>query len=444
MEMLCIETIVTQAYSILCQQKAVIQTNLIQTIHFLNHFSAAKTAQIFWKRSPFAHTQQVLHKPRGTYLEMELDFEMKDRPKWRDLTGPSTREIVDEIVKFRERFHDLKDEAVKFCRDSFAPVMAVDFIYNVNIGEQVGSQTRAETEDILMSILESSKETNQDTKRKETLNSHKAMTELHNIFEKEMEGSGLLTVKQVCDIHSILMKGLHPDAGKVRKNEAYTTWNGVYFYPPPTTVGNRLYAHIDCHNIYVSALPPKYSREEVEYVIKCAARIMFEFVNTHPFGDGNGRMCRLLANYVLHLITPFPVGICHTNAREGIGREDYVNAIVQCRDYQDEGPCDIAAMLAEGVWKGWKNLFTNLESRRESSSTKFIGPLILQRGKLGELSDKLDRLIENGVTLEKESTMESIMNALKYMNTGELTQHEYKPLCVQLAGDEKLEVKVLN
>lgn len=69
----------------------------------------------------------------------------------------------------------------------FAPVMAVDFIYNVNIGEQVGSQTRDETEEILKSfweksVLEESDEHAQDTKKKETLNTYKAMALLHRIF----------------------------------------------------------------------------------------------------------------------------------------------------------------------------------------------------------------------------------------------------------------------
>lgn len=201
-----------------------------------------------------------------------------------------------------------------------------------------------------------------------------------------MSSTGLLTVQQVCDVHGILMKGLHPNAGKMRNTEAFTTWdNGPYFYPSPERIEDRLYAHIDCHNIYVSSLPPENSREKVEYVIKCAARIMFDFVNTHPFGDGNGRMCRLLANYVLHLIAPFPVGIYHTNGNEGPGvsRSDYIEAIVQCRDHPEEGPRDIAAMLVEGVWRGWNSLFLNFKCHPQT-----IGPLISQVGHMDQISEK--------------------------------------------------------
>ena len=82
-------------------------------------------------------------------------------------------------------------------------------------------------------------------------------------------------------------------------------------------------------------LPTKYSREEVEYVIKVAAILMFEIVDTHPFGVGNCRLCRLLANYVLSLINLFPVGLDYV---DGVKREDYINAL--------------DAMLVEGVWKG--------------------------------------------------------------------------------------------
>ena len=41
-------------------------------------------------------------------------------------------------------------------------------------------------------------------------------------------------------------------------------------------------------------LKNKYSQDTNDYtalLFKCAARLLFSFVDAHPFGDGNGRMC---------------------------------------------------------------------------------------------------------------------------------------------------------
>ena len=294
-----------------------------------------------------------------------LDFPIEESPKWRyPSSSIGTCTMIKEISRFRKKFCDIEEVKV-FCEDVFIPDITADFIYAVNIGEQVGTQTKAETEEVLrVSNNSNFVMPSQDDKTKETVNIYKAIRRLDEVFV-EMEGTGLLTVPQVCKVHEILMKGLRRDAGRIRGNEAFTTWNNQrHYYPPPESVENRLYSHIDHHNDYMNALPPKYSIEETEYVIKCAARLMFEFVNTHPFGDGNGRTCRLLANHVLAMITPFPVYIYHNNTSEGIRREDYINAIVQCRDNPKEGPREIAAMLAEGVWNGWKGLLQshNLEA----------------------------------------------------------------------------------
>ena len=313
----------------------------------------------------------------------ELRFKLRDRPRWRNPKQKTTSEMVEEIVKLRNEYLHLLVEAKNFCSKSFFPVMAVDFVYNVNLGEQVGSQTRAETEEMLLKHLEQSKETDessQDQRRKETVGILKAMQKLQDIFREEMKGTGLLTLQQVCDVHRVLMEGLHDNAGRMRETDAYTWWDGgPYFYTPPSKIEDRFYALIDRHSVYVDSLPPKYSREEVEYVIKVAATLMFEIVDTHPFGDGNGRLCRLLANYVLSLINPFPVGLDHV---DGVKREDYINALVHCRENREEGPCDIGAMLVEGVWKGWKRLFINLEPYLNQQSAVHVGPVIVQASKM--------------------------------------------------------------
>ena len=88
--------------------------------------------------------------------------------------------------------------------------------------------------------------------------------------------------------------------------------------------------------------------------LKCAARLLFDFVDTHPFVNGNGQMCRRTGK----LCTPFPVGLYHTDDQNRCGRADYMNGIVQCRDNQEEGPRELAALLVEGAWNGWKTFFS--------------------------------------------------------------------------------------
>ena len=40
--------------------------------------------------------------------------------------------------------------------------------------------------------------------------------------------------------------------------------------------------------------------DELSMVFKSATWLMFNFVGVHPFGDGNGHPCCLVANYALH------------------------------------------------------------------------------------------------------------------------------------------------
>ncbi len=125
-----------------------------------------------------------------------------------------------------------------------------------------------------------------------------------------------------------------------------------------------MYSLIDHHNLhmeYYRMEVQKGSTKEVEFIVKCAARLLFDFVDVHPFFDGNGRMCRLLANYVVSIITPFPVSVYLPLISY---RSDYIDAIVKCRDNREEGPRDLAAMILAGIYLEWESLFENLERLR--------------------------------------------------------------------------------
>ena len=48
-------------------------------------------------------------------------------------------------------------------------------------------------------------------------------------------------------------------------------------------------------------------------IFKSAAWLVFEFLDLHPFSDGNRRLCRLLCSYVLSTYAPFPSPIYNSN-----------------------------------------------------------------------------------------------------------------------------------
>ena len=235
----------------------------------------------------------------------------------------------------------------------------------------IGTQTKEETKEVLESLIQNKQNGEKEnigskhTEKTETLNVLSAMKELHRI-KAEMGNSGLLTVQLVCDVHRVLMKSLHKDAGELRETVVYTRHKGtIHVYPEPTHAKILLDGIINRHNIFVEGSPKdKQSIEYVTHVFKYAARLLFDFVDTHPFSDGNGRMCRLLANYSISHITPFPVGIYHSKNPEKNTREDYINVIVKYRENPKDGPRELAIMLIEDAVWTWKVLFDDLEEKK--------------------------------------------------------------------------------
>lgn len=49
--------------------------------------------------------------------------------------------------------------------------------------------------------------------------------------------------------------------------------------------------------------------DDFYYVFKTCAWLLFELLDLHPFGEGNGRLCRILSNYLLSTFSPFPTPV---------------------------------------------------------------------------------------------------------------------------------------
>lgn len=293
---------------------------------------------------------------RGTVQVFDsLAFEFKENPRWRRKGMESTAEMLQEISEMKAQFECLVDNEQKVCTRG----MEVAYVHHSNLGEGVGTQTYEDTQ----ALTDTDPQSTSSRDQRETINTFNALRAMEKL-DADMESSGLLTVDQICNTHAIVLDGLHPEAGKLREITVFTrTDKGIHYYPRPEVAEQELYDVVDRHNIHMEALEKKTKLsklEKVTYVVKCAAWLLFHFVDTHPFVDGNGRTCRLLGNYVLSLVAPFPVSV-YSDASTNC-RRDYIDAIVCCRENPTEGPSELAAMMVEGLWLGWKKWKAFFES----------------------------------------------------------------------------------
>ena len=299
-----------------------------------------------------------------------IDYPFEEKPSWRKVRLPKITEMIKEITQWRNSFAD-PSALVQRIIDRHAETAALEYVHNLNKGEMVGTQTLEDTQEVIDGLKSEPDERQGKSKEFiETMNNYNAMDHLFELHDDEgIEIRGSISVQQVNNTHKILLEDIEECRGEIRKKNVWTTWNFKYHdYPPHEVVEAKFYALIDHYNICIESVG-QLDVESEEYtagVFKCAARLMFDFVDTHPSVDGNGRMCRLLANYVLRLITPFPVAIYRSDESRS-ARGDYVSAIVRCRDYPEEGPCALAAMQVEGAWYGWKKLIAFVKNSTEVS-----------------------------------------------------------------------------
>ena len=141
----------------------------------------------------------------------ELDYCFEETPSWRNHEN-TTSKLVVEITRFRNKYEkDVapKDDLKRFCECDFAQAMAVDYICDLNNGELVGTRARSDTEDALKYLLlPGSDMIDIDVQQRESINTFKAMKKFYEIWKDAMDGSGLLTVEQICEVHEVLMDKL--------------------------------------------------------------------------------------------------------------------------------------------------------------------------------------------------------------------------------------------
>jgi Fic family protein len=169
----------------------------------------------------------------------------------------------------------------------------------------------------------------------EAINHREAIVLLEELSKEPVP----LTERDVKDLHQLVLKGIDDaNAGRYRRQNVLIS--GAGFTPPDFLhVQEHMDAFCRWRNDCAGHLHP----------VERAARVHADFVNIHPFLDGNGRTARLLMNLEL-LQAGYPVVIIPVEERSAY--YENLDAIAVRGEYTPfvRQLCDLAEKSFEPYW----------------------------------------------------------------------------------------------
>ena len=179
----------------------------------------------------------------------------------------------------RERYYKAsigKDALITLISETEVP----DQVYNSNAIEN-STLTLEETEKILLQI-----DLDRFISEREIFEAKNLARVVSYIDKKAKEQE--LTLEVILSLHKMLISNICDDvAGRFRKDDEHVRV-GNHIAPNPKEVVGRL-----------EKMLIEYNATSHENIIKRIARLHLTFEHTHPFVDGNGRIGRVINNYLL-------------------------------------------------------------------------------------------------------------------------------------------------
>jgi len=131
----------------------------------------------------------------------------------------------------------------------------------------------------------------------------KALKKLEDIVHHELK----ITEKLIKEFHKIILvepydseAEINPGEYKTQPNYLISTTNERIDFEPPQEVSKLMNDLINWLNNHID--PPKRKRRKYDlHPLLIASGFHVRFIQIHPFGDGNGRMARILMNLILML-----------------------------------------------------------------------------------------------------------------------------------------------
>lgn len=194
-----------------------------------------------------------------------------------------TRDRINSLSEEYRKLAIKHKEAIKELTISELPEM----VYNSNAIEN-STLTLEDTEDIL--IRNQIRTDHEIREIYEAKNLASAIEYLMDNPEKE------ISVELILKLHKTLLTNIRDEiAGRFRSGKEWVR------------VGTHIGANPEFVNGFMYELVEKYNSDTDEYFLDKIAYFHAEFENIHPFGDGNGRIGRLLTNEQLDMLGLPPI-----------------------------------------------------------------------------------------------------------------------------------------
>ena len=187
--------------------------------------------------------------------------------------------VFNKVNSLRERYYRAsigKEALIKLVAEN----EVAEQVYNSNAIEN-STLTLEETEKILLQI-----DLDRYITEREIFETKNLARVVSYIDKKAKEKE--LTLEVILLLHKMLISNIRDDvAGRFRKDNEYVSV-GNHIAPNPKEITDRL-----------EKMLAEYNAESHENIIKSIAKLHLAFEYTHPFIDGNGRIGRVINNYLL-------------------------------------------------------------------------------------------------------------------------------------------------
>ena len=315
---------------------------------------------------------------RKRLLAASLQFEALEKPGWRKREEVSVAEMISQIMQCRKAWEEEKDTYDDDLVEKIYKEFLVLFVFHVNMEDESGFSTFEETESFLRSCYSESRgiifKRSFSIKEQETINVKNAYQHLLEKIKKEEEprNYGLIEASLLQETHRILMRDIPlPHSGSTKHGEfsscpRSTIFKGQeYNYKNPPDMEVAVMELLDqCNTMFDRCVREGLKDcDDLYCLFKLCAWMLMELLDLHPFGDGNGRLCRILCSYMLSVFTPFPTPVY--NVWTDSCKDDYKQALIDARE-DERRPTGLTTMIIECSYYAWKKFLEALNERKKS------------------------------------------------------------------------------